>query len=218
MSIHDAAGQAALDKVAAGDMAAAVEILKTHIQANLGGVISSKMFVDALAAVHGYLVEQDTKADFPRGWRDTVDYAAVEAQLLDDITWAVNAGIGWNPRMGAVWEAGKWQPRGRAESEPCGVCAIGARVLRIQALADEGDAENVALMAHSRDAQARGCGNDYQLAATSLSVSWYWAQALWHNVGRSDTEEPWPHPTTPDTWQLSRRLRAYADRLTKGAE
>jgi hypothetical protein len=115
--------------------------------------------------------------------------ARVEAILREDIKWAIESGIGWDPGEPAQPRGAAWVKRDVA----CGVCALGAHVIR-----------------HEVSTESY-CDS---MAARSLGISEHDADEIYYGVldvgdNRAATPSPWS--------ALAYRLRDYADELAIAA-
>jgi hypothetical protein len=120
------------------------------------------------------------------------DVARVEAILRDDIKWAATQpGVGFAPQSTAEWDGDQWSQYVRYDGRACGVCAIGAHVLRHQV--------------ESVD------DNDVCSAARSLAVSERFVMDIWDAImdEPEDRDDDSPLPGIALGW----RLRDYGDSL-----
>lgn len=117
-----------------------------------------------------------------------------EKILRADIRWAIKNKT-WNPGVGAIQVDGKWIDTGTYyDDKPCGVCAIGAHVVRCQPKPKEG---------HESDVFA---------AARSLRKSEGFIEDIYYAV--METKRYREKDPTPGQ-AMGYRLRDYADKYRK---
>jgi len=116
-------------------------------------------------------------------------YERVEKVLRSDIRWAIRSGIGWNSDNPACFVDGKWVPY----SSKCGVCAIGAHVIRNQP---------------KKSNQFGFVSNDdVDTTAKSLRVPFEDAETIYFGV----TSEARPHAESPGWYKVAQRIKKYAN-------
>ena len=120
----------------------------------------------------------------------------IEKILKTDIKWAVEKGLGFNPEMGAQFGLeGVWEPA--AKKRRCGVCPIGAHVIRMQPKV-------------RRDGVHYQTDVDVAAKTFRLDFDWmyhlYTAVAYCNNIGNLGN-------FPPKCLALAKRLRRYGDRL-----
>lgn len=120
---------------------------------------------------------------------------AIEAQFESDIAWAIDKGPGWEPDKGVEYncETKKWEG-----FEGCGVCAVGAHVLRHRT------------KPRKLDSYRDWFEEDVSAASRSLGVSEAWLSELYIAVCPSQKEES-AYYSYPSAYSMGRRLVAFAE-------